>query len=156
MVQQPAVSQEVAYQSEEAWPDSIDHALVLHCSDPWYREATAEFLEDYLGLYHCDSLVVPGGPAVVLQSSLTFTADRAKLKMLQEHHEVARFVGIAHLDCAYYKLRYPSASDGERMARQLADLREFERYVRSLVREAEIQLFFAERAEGRVRFLVVR
>lgn len=148
-------SLEEVYKSNAAWPSDIDHALVLHCSDPWYREATTEFLV-YLGFSHSDLFAVPGGPASVLQSSLTFTADRSRVKLLMERHEVTRFVGVVHLNCSYYKIRYRALSDEGRVEKQVSDLREFKRYIRSIAPEGEIKLFFAEQADGHIRFLIVR
>ena len=156
MDQNPQPSLKEVYISQALYPQDIDRTLVMHCSDPYYREATAEYLGKSLRLFQYDLMANPGGPTVVLQSSLTFTTDRARMKLLTEHHHLTRFVGISHLNCAYYKLRYPSLSDEERRKKQLEDLNGFERIVRSFVPQAEIKLCFVEQVANIFRFQEVR
>lgn len=147
---------EVVYQSTVPWPEAIDHTLVMYCSDPWYKEATAEFVDNYLELHHCDQLVAPGGSCVVLQSSLTFTTDRQRLLLLNQLHALQKTVAIAHANCAAYKQRYPTLPDEQRRKKQEADLFEFQQYVSAAMSGISVELYFAEAASEHVQFTRIR
>jgi hypothetical protein len=137
------------------WSEVHDHTLVIYCSDPRLREANVAFLTS-LGLAHYDQMVVPGGPAVILQSSLTFTSDRPRLQMLVEEHQIHRIIALAHVDCAYYRKKYTSLSAEERQQKQQNDLRAFTPEVKKIAPGIEdVSLYYAAVEDGEIRFLPV-
>lgn len=142
----------MAYLGEVDFPTEIDHVLVCYCSDPYYRESTEEFFRQHLGLVHYDQLVFPGGPEAVVISSTTFTVDRRRVELLHKKHQFERVVGVAHLNCVYYRLRYPSKDDEARRMQQESDLREFVRVIQRLVPGATVEIFYAAEENGRVSF----
>ena len=139
------------YTSESAWPQAIDHTLAIYCSDPWFRKATAEFLES-LGLTQYDQVVMPGGPSVILQSSFTFISDRQRVKLLCEIHEIRRVVAVAHLNCAYYRHRFGLQDVGETRKKQHADLMQFEVEMLRISPGLSVELYYADVAGDRFQF----
>lgn len=146
---------EGAYVSRCAWLDEVDHVLVVFCSEPRYREAIGEFLGTK-GIVRYDQAVMPGGPAIILQSSFTFTNDRARIKLLLEEHEIARVIGIAHFKCAYYRHRFEAIAPEEMRKQQEADLRLFREEIVKLAPEVAVELYYAEGKGGHVQFTPVR
>ncbi len=140
----------VEYVSRCAWLDEVDHVLVVFCSEPRYRESTAEYL-DARGLARYDLAVMPGGPAMILQSSFTFTSDRPRIQLLLQEHRVARVIGIAHLNCAYYRHRYENLPPDELRMRQENDLRSFRDEIGGLAPGVAVELYYAEPQDGHVR-----
>lgn len=146
------VARRPVYTSQGEFPQEIDHVLVMYCSDPYYRRAVEEFLQEYLGLGQYDLLVMPSGPANILQSSLTFISDRPRVKFLHEKHKIEKVIGIAHLNCLHYKQRYPALDEQARRQKQEDDLRHFSETVAKVVPGVETQVYFAQEVDGHVQF----
>ncbi len=125
--------------------------MVVFCSDPRYREAIAEFLGTK-GIVHYDQTVMPGGPAIILQSSFTFINDRARIKLLLDEHRIHRVIGIAHVNCAYYRHRYENVPPEEMRKMQENDLRFFREEIGKLAPEVAVELYYAEGKSGHVHF----
>jgi hypothetical protein len=139
------------YVSRCAWLDQVDHVLVTFCSEPRYREAIVEFLGTK-GIIRYDQAVLPGGPAIILQSSFTFINDRARIKLLLDEHQINRVIGIAHLNCAYYRHRYENVSPQDMREMQENDLRLFREEIGKLAPEVAVELYYAEGKSGHVHF----
>lgn len=146
-----APAAEGVYVSRCAWLDQVDHVLVVFCSDPRYREAIAEFL-GAKGIARYDVAVMPGGPAIIVQSSFTFINDRARIKLLLDEHQIHRVIGIAHLNCGYYRHRYENAPPEDMRKMQENDLRFFREEIGKLAREVAVELYYAEGRGGHVHF----
>ncbi len=149
----PAATDEV-YITRCAWLDQVDHVLVVFCSEPRYREAMVEFLGSK-GITRYDQVVMPGGPAIILQSSFTFINDRARVELLLDEHQITRVIGVAHFNCAYYRHRYENVSAENLRALQVADLSLFREEIAKLAPGVAIELYFAEGKEGHVHFTPV-
>lgn len=145
------VQRDGVYITRCAWLDKVDHALVVFCSDPRYREAIVEFLGTK-DIVRYDQAVMPGGPAMILQDSFTFTSDRPRLKLLLDEHKITRVIGIAHLGCAYYRHRYEDVPPDEMLERQRADLVMFREEVLRLAPNVSVELYFAKGADGHAHF----
>lgn len=145
----------VVYTSSIEWCDDSEHALLMACSDPRFREETGEFMERHCGLTKFDPLFLPGGPACILLSSSIFFSIRPLVTLLDRAHSFRRIIGVAHEGCRYYVEKFPRWSDDEKFERQLRDLKEFSVEIKKLVPEAKVELFYARPREGRVQFLAV-
>ncbi len=142
------------YVTRCAWLDEVDHALVVFCSEPRYREAIVEFLSTK-DIVRYDQAVMPGGPAMILQASFTFTSDRARIKLLLDEHNITRVIGIAHLNCAYYRHRYEDMPPEETRKLQETDLRLFREEIDTLSPGVAVELYYAEGKDGHVHFIPI-
>lgn len=134
------------------WPKGLDHTLVVYCSDPWYREATAEFLAYHSQIAQYDQIVLPGGPGVAVQSSFTFTSDRPRIRQLYLSHGLKKVIAIAHRNCIYYRRRHPALGDETRVRKQLEDLKEFSLVIGKLLEGIPVETYFAESTGEHVQF----
>jgi hypothetical protein len=86
--------------------DAVPVAIVVHCSDPRFQEAFAQFIAEELHLVHGQYIpIVLGGGAGVLARPDQLPKDYKFLKdRLQLHHvpTVNRLILINHEDCRYY------------------------------------------------------
>ena len=142
------------YNSQSPWVDNNDHVLVIYCSDPRFRQATAELLS-FKGVVRYDQVVMPGGPAIILQASLTFVNDRQRIKFLCDEHKIQRVIAITHYDCAYYRQRHAQLDPAQQQKKQVEDLRSFANEIRKLAPNVNVVLFYASIGDGHVVFTQV-
>jgi hypothetical protein len=147
--------EQVVFVSESAWHQDNEHVLVLACPDPRFREARGEFIDARYGLRRYDPLIIPGGPQAVLPSTPNSASIRDMVTLLDKAHGFERIVGISHHDCRAYKEAFPQYTEEQRRARQIDDLRELIGEMRRLVPNVEVEAFFSEPYEGRIRFVQV-
>jgi hypothetical protein len=152
---EPVTDEQVVFISESAWHQDNEHVLVVACPDPRFREARGEFIDARYGLRRYDPLIIPGGPQAVLLSSGNFFLIRDMITLLDKAHGFQRIIGISHYDCRAYKEAYSWYTEEQRRVRQIDDLREFIGEMRRLVPNVEVEAFFSEPFEGRIRFVQV-
>jgi len=145
----------VVYTSESPWQEEHEHILLMACSDPRFREATKEFMENHVGATRYDSLIIPGGPAQILLSSSIFFAIQPLAQLLHRAHELKKVIAMAHHGCMYYRTKYPRLTEGELQRLQVLDLLECKKVTEKLVARAEVKLYFAQPRDGHVRFIAV-
>jgi hypothetical protein len=152
---EPVTDEQVVFMSESAWHQDNEHVLVVACPDPRFREARGEFIAARYGLRRYDPLIIPGGPQAVLLSTGNFFLIRDMVTLLDKAHGFERIIGISHYDCRAYKEAYSWYTEEQRRARQIDDLREVIGEMRRLVPNVEVEAFFSEPFEGRIRFVQV-
>lgn len=133
---------------------SHPHALAMYCSDGRFTDAIEELLHG-LGHARLDTLTIPGGPALLdLTSSNLGAVDvmRDAATFLIRAHKITQVVLLGHEGCGYYKARFPYESPEAMRRRQLDDLRQAGRWVRSNHDELPVALYFATPEEKRLRF----
>ncbi len=88
--------------------DARPRAIVIHCSDPRFQKAFAEFIRTELGLGEGEyiPLVVSGGVASLseplkLPKEFKFMKERIEL-FLERFHSIKRIILINHEDCRHY------------------------------------------------------
>jgi hypothetical protein len=141
--------------STALWHQDNEHVLVVACPDPRFREARGEFIEARYGLRRYDPLIVPGGPQAVLRSAPYSFLVRDWVKLLDTAHGFKRIIGISHADCRAYKEAHPFLSEAERRVRQIEDLREFAAEMEQLVDGVDIDAYYSEPFEGRIKVVRV-
>lgn len=89
--------------------DARPRAIVIHCSDPRFQKAFAEFIREGLMLAEGEyiPLVISGGVASLseplkLPKEFKFMKDRIEL-FLERFSEIKRIVLINHEDCRHYE-----------------------------------------------------
>lgn len=142
------------YESPTPYDPARIHAAAIYCSDGRVGEQIDEFLHQGLGLPRYDRVAVPGGPACLAGSLVTFQEARAvedSLRFLIRVHDLEKVVLIAHEGCAYYldRLAVPESS---LLTQQRQDLEKAIRAVRKLQDGLGVESFLARRAGGRIRF----
>jgi hypothetical protein len=134
-------------------PERI-HAAAIYCSDGRLGEHFDDFIVNGLKLPRYDRLALPGGPAALAEhpeTKLEHAAVADELKFLVEVHGLNRVVLIQHQNCAFYTKRLGlSGFDVER--RQRDDLKRAGEFVRQVTGVKDINMYFARRLEGAVRF----
>lgn len=145
----------VVFTTASEWQEASEHILVMACTDPRFQIARKEFVEGHFGLTRYDSLVLPGGPATILYTSILSAIMRMSVRELNKHHNFTRAIAFAHYDCLIYRLRFPRLTAAERRERQFADLRVFKTEIRRVVPGIQADTFYAEPAGGRIQFLSV-
>jgi hypothetical protein len=146
---------EVVFVSTAPWHQDNEHVLVVACPDPRFREARGEFIDARYGLRRYDPLIVPGGPQAVLHSTPNSGFIRDMVTLLNESHGFKRIIGISHYDCRAYKEAFPWLSEAQRRSRQCEDLHGFVAEMGLLVPNVEIEAFYSEPFDGRIRFVRV-
>ena len=133
------------------------HAAAIYCSDGRFGEHMDDFLQNELALPRYDRLVVPGGPARLVDRFAAFDEQRATrndLKFLVEAHGLERIILIAHTDCAYYTSKRSLPTD-RLEAVQKADLLDAARAIQHATNLIHVDAYFA-RLEGQtVQFELV-
>jgi hypothetical protein len=152
---EPATDEQVVFVSESVWHQDNEHVLVVACPDPRFREARGEFIDARYGLRRYDPLIIPGGPQAVLLSTASSALIRDMITLLDKAHGFERIIGISHYDCRAYKEAFPYLSEEHRRAVQVGDLRSFIATMERLVPNVEVEAFFSEPFEGRIRFVQV-
>ena len=145
--------EQVVFVSESRWHQDNEHVLVVACPDPRFREARGEFIDARYGLRRYDPLIVPGGPLAVLPLTPNAFLIRDMVTLLDTAHGFERIIGISHHDCRAYKEAYPSMPEEQRREKQLDDLRAFIAEMRRLVPNVEVEAFYSEPFEDRIRFV---
>jgi Putative carbonic anhydrase len=142
------------YESALAFDGRRVHAAAVYCSDGRLGEQMDDFLGNCLCLPRYDRLAVPGGAAVLASHFATYREQEAsieQLRFLAEVHGLERVVLVAHSGCAFYSERLHVASIDLR-ARQVEDLEKAAAKVREIDGRLRVEAYFAEIAEGFVRF----
>jgi hypothetical protein len=142
------------YESPTPYDQARIHAAAIYCSDGRVGEQIDEFLHQGLGLPRYDRVAVPGGPACLAGSLVTFQEARGvedALRFLIRVHELSQVVLIAHQSCAYYldRLGVPASSV---LTEQRQHLEKAQRAVRRLDDTLEVKAFLALTAGSRIRF----
>lgn len=145
---------ETIYESPTAYEQARIHAAAIYCSDGRVGEQIDEFLHHGLGLPRYDRVAIPGGPACLAGSLVTFQEARAvedSLRFLIQVHDLETVVLIAHEGCAYYLERL-GVPEGSLVAAQRQDLEKAVRAVQRLRDGLRVESFLARRTSGRIRF----
>lgn len=133
------------------------HAAAIYCSDGRFGEHFDDFLHRGLSLPNCDRLVVPGGPARLVDRFAAVDERRAAgndLRFLVEAHGLERVVLIAHSSCAYYTTRLDLALERLESV-QRSDLAAAVAVVRAMTGLDRIEAYFARTTEEGVLFDLV-
>ena len=142
------------YESPTPYEQSRIHAAAIYCSDGRVGEQIDEFLHHGLGLPRYDRVAVPGGPACLAGSLVTFQEARGvedALRFLISVHDLSRVVLIAHEGCAYYRERL-GVPDSSLLAQQRHDLDKAARAVRKFDAALAVDAFVAQISGSRIRF----
>ncbi len=142
------------YESPTPYEQARIHAAAIYCSDGRVGEQIDEFLHRGLGLPRYDRLAVPGGPACLSGSLVSFLEGRGledALRFLIRVHDLRRVVLIAHEGCAYYRERL-GIPDSSLLAEQGQDLQKARRAVRNVHEGIAVDTFFARMQGARIRF----
>ncbi len=91
--------------------------LAIYCSDGRFARQCEQFVTDHLQLGRCDRLVVPGGPAALIEPDDAHAAI-ASARLLIALHAVRRVVLIMHEDCGYYAHQRQLTGDAQRTAQR--------------------------------------
>ena len=114
------MSTDASFAAAQPLGDGPIEALVVYCSDGRFARQSEQFVAEHLHLARCDRLVVPGGPAALIEPDAHHNAFESA-KFLMFAHDVDRVVLIMHEDCGYYAHRRELTGASQRRARQ-ADL----------------------------------
>src|SRR2546428_8829531 len=142
------------YESPTPYEQARIHAAAIYCSDGRVGEQIDEFLHHELGLPRYDRVAVPGGPACLAGSLVTFQEARGvedAMRFLIRVHDLRQVVLIAHEGCAYYRERL-GVPDASLMTEQRQDLEKAARTVRKFHDALEVQTFLARTSGARIRF----
>jgi carbonic anhydrase-like protein len=142
------------YESATAYDPARIHAAAIYCSDGRVGEQIDEFLHHGLGLPRYDRVAVPGGPACLAGSLVTFQEARAvedALRFLLQVHDLEKVVLIAHEGCAYYRERL-GVPEASLVAVQRQDLEKAVRVVRRLQADLVVDAFLARLTGKRIHF----
>jgi len=142
------------YESPTPYEQARIHAAAIYCSDGRVGEQIDEFLHHGLGLPRYDRVAVPGGPACLAGSLVTFQEARGvedALRFLIRVHDLRQVVLIAHEGCAYYRERL-GVPDASLMTEQRQDLEKAARAVRKFHDGLQVQTFLARTSGARIRF----
>lgn len=148
------MSEAAVYESPTPYEQARIHAAAVYCSDGRVGEQIDEFLHHGLGLPRYDRVAVPGGPACLAGSLVTFQEARAvedALRFLIRVHDLERVVLIAHEGCAYYRERL-GVPDSALLTEQRQDLEKAVRAVRKLGDGLEAVAFLARTSDKRICF----
>jgi len=91
--------------------------LAVYCSDGRFVRQCEQFVEQQLQAERSDRLVVPGGPAALLESE-AHPGAMAWARFLIEAHGIERIILITHADCGDYAHRRQLTGDDQRQAQQ--------------------------------------
>lgn len=150
------IGSEPVYISRVGRPGDISRTIAIHCSDPWFLQATREFIVGHLKMPYHDLFAVPGGGAALLTTSDSHAHDRKRVEILLETHGVNQLVAIAHRGCALYKLIHEGLTEDELHAQQISDLLKLADEVGEwLGGEIAVELFFAELEGDSIQFHAV-
>ena len=143
-----------AYLSRFPFEPERIHAAAIYCSDGRFGEHFDDFLYQGLLLPNCDRLVVPGGPARLIDRFAAFDEQRAAendLRFLVEAHGLDRVILMAHSGCAYYTSRLDLPP--ERLeSMQRSDLAAAAAVVRAMTGLDHVEAYFARTEEEGVLF----
>ncbi len=134
--------------------DERTRSVAVYCSDGRLAEHVDDLLHKRLQLARCDRLVVPGGPAVLVEQAPCFFEMQGLTRQLQflvEAHQLRRVLLIAHEGCAYY-LQHLRVVPQDVEAHQRKDLDEAARRVRQLFPGLSVHAMLAHVHGDRVRF----
>jgi carbonic anhydrase-like protein len=148
------MAETVIYESPTPYDQARIHAAAIYCSDGRVGEQIDEFLHHGLRLPRYDRLALPGGPACLSGSLVTFLEARAvedALRFLIRVHDLEKLVLIAHDACAYYRERL-GVPESSVIDVQRQDLEKGLRTVRKLQDGLEVQAFLAHTSGTRIRF----
>ena len=142
------------YESPTPYEQARIHAAAIYCSDGRVGEQIDDFLHKGLGLPRYDRLAIPGGPACLSGSLVTFLEGRAledSLRFLIRVHDLRQVVLIAHDSCAFYRDRL-GVAESSVTTEQRQDLEKAARTVRRLREGLGVKGFLAHTAGARIRF----
>lgn len=142
------------YESRLPYEKSRIHAGAIYCSDGRIGEHFDDFLQNGLGLPRYDRVALPGGPACLAGHPQAHVEQQGvvdELQFLVEVHGLRRIVLIAHEGCAFYATRLELRDRRLELVQQ-ADLVRAAAFVGRVTGIAQIDAFFARRAEDRVVF----
>ncbi len=114
------MSESTPFRAATPLGDGPIEALAIYCSDGRFTGQCEQFIRAHLGIERCDQLVVPGGPAALIEPDARHAAFESA-KFLIRAHDLPRVVLIMHEDCGYYAHLRELTGDAQRRAQQ-ADL----------------------------------
>jgi hypothetical protein len=142
------------FEARDPWIEERIGAAAITCSDGRWGRQIDEFLERGLALPRYDRVAVPGGAGCLAGHLIAWKEEAAiehQIELLVGVHRLARFVLIAHQDCAFYSVRLGTkGADLERQQRE--DLVVAARRLKQLHPEMTVESYFARRKGGRVTF----
>lgn len=130
------------------------HALALYCSDGRFTESVEELVRTARGHGRFDVLAIPGGPALLVESSASIVeleTMRPASSFLIRSHQIVEAVIIAHEGCGFYKKRYAGAPSERIIKRQLDDLQKASAWI-SQTHGISVYAYFAKPVGERIRF----
>ncbi len=151
MTRQP---ERMVYESSLPFRDEPVRTVAVHCSDGRLGEHVEDLLHKRLEAAQFDRLVVPGGPAALVEQAPCFFEMQALTRQLQflvEAHKLRRVLLIAHEGCAYY-LDHLRVAPQELEAHQRKDLQEAAGRVRQLFPGLSVHAMLAHVHGDRVQF----
>jgi hypothetical protein len=140
--------------------DAAPEAIVVHCSDPRFQRAFAEFIKNELGLRDGEyiPLVVSGGigslsEPLLLPKEFRFMKERIRM-FLDRFDSVKRVILINHEDCRHYEWlgnylgrlflqRFRNMAE-----RQQADLKKVAKIILDLAPKIQTKLYYAKFADA--------
>ena len=147
-------SDRMIHESSLPFRDEPIRNLAVYCSDGRFGDHVDELLHKRLEVGQFDRLVVPGGPAVLVEQAPCFFEMQGLTRQLQflvEAHPIRRVLLIGHEGCAFY-LHHLHVPAQEVAARQRRDLEEAVGRVRQISAGLSVHAIFAHAEEARVRF----
>lgn len=149
-------SQNGTFVTSREWVDRVGESLVFACSDGRFHDARVEFLWQGRDAYRPDALLWPGGPAAFLVTSPWFFAVKAQVEFLVREHDLSRIVAVAHHDCRFYRRKYASLGDVDRVTQQENDLRKFRAEVAWIKSGLEVELYYEEPNNGVICYRAIQ
>lgn len=140
--------------------DSVNEAVVIHCSDHRFQQGFREFLSEGLGLGSFALLAMPGGGHFSSMGDLLPKFAKVglqSLKFLVTRSGANRIILIAHDDCLYFKevLQF-FFTEPDLNGKQLANLKRARRVLLEWFPGARVELYFAGAdSTGSLQFLSV-
>jgi len=115
--------------------------LAVFCSDERFLGAVFEYLEKRLGIKRCDMMVVPGGPAFIVNGEKNLL-DR--MKLLVKNHSISEILLFSHFSCAYYENRYGNSESKKLFKRQLNDIKKCRRLLNKCFPGSAVRAFYID------------
>jgi hypothetical protein len=102
----PTESPASCFSSQLPFDAQASGAAAVFCSDGRFAGQINDFLQNGLGLYGYDRLVLAGGPACFAGHFAAYREEEgaiSHLKFLARLHGLTRLILISHEDCGFYR-----------------------------------------------------
>ena len=121
--------------------DRFSGKLAIFCSDERFIEASLAFLKNSLSIQTGDLMVLPGGPAFIINDEPDLME---RLRILIESHKIKQVVLISHSDCSYYKKKLKDLSEEDILEKQMDDNQKAINKLKKLFKNISVHVFHAE------------